>query len=242
MEEHLTKKERIEQKKLDKIANMEHSGGSSKMKAIVIGLVALIFLVGLTYAIFATKKKSTEPVTISSSGWVKGNAESTITLTEFADFQCPACRAFEPMLSQLDKEYGDRVKIVFKHFPLKAIHPNALPAAVAAEAAGKQNKFWEFHDVLYEKQDEWAGEANPKPKFLSYAKGLKLDTAQFEKDLNDSKIKAAVNAQVDEGIKIGVSGTPSLFINGTPIDIPGNYEVLKLQIESMLPNASPSAK
>lgn len=242
MEEHLTKKERKEQKKLERMDQMEGSQKSFKTKGIIIGVVALIFLGFFIYAISAAKNKTVEPVTLSSSGWVKGNPESTVTFTEFADFQCPACKAFEPTLKKLEEEYGDRVKIVFKHFPLKAIHPNAFPSAVAAEAAGRQNKFWEYHDLLFEKQEEWSSAPNPRSKFVEYAKSLKLDTAQFEKDLDDNKLKTAVNVQADEGIRVGVSGTPTLFINGTPIDNPGNYDVLKLQIESVLPDASPSAK
>ncbi len=238
----MTKKERKEQKKLERMDQMEGSQKSFKTKGIIIGVVALIFLGFFIYAINAAKSKPSEPVELSASGWVKGNPEATVTFTEFADFQCPYCKQFSPIVSQLEKEYGDRIKIVFKHFPLKQAHPNAFPAAVAAEAAGRQNKFWEYHDLLFEKQEEWSATPNPQSKFVEYAKGLKLDAAQFEKDLDDDKLKTAVNAQVDEGIKVGVSGTPTLFINGAPIDIPGNYEVLKLQIESVLPDASPSAK
>lgn len=227
--------EQSKKDRLESIAGMEKAkGGSYKMKGAVIGIIAALFLGLFIFAITATKKKNTEPITLSSSGWVKGNPEATVTFTEFADFQCPACLAFEPIIQQLEKEYGDRVKIVYKHFPLKQAHPNAFPAAVAAEAAGKQNKFWEFHDVLFEKQEDWAGAPNPTSKFISYAKSIKLDIVQFEKDLDDDKLKAAVNAQTDEGIRIGVSGTPTLFINGQPIEIPGNYAALKAQIDSAL--------
>lgn len=225
-----SKKERLEA-----VAKMERAKGSShKMKGIIIAVIAALFLGFFVFAITATKKKNSEPVTLSNSGWVKGNPKAAVIFTEFADFQCPACRAFEPSLKKLEEEYGDKVKIVFKHFPLKSIHPNAFAASVAAEAAGKQNKFWEFHDILYKKQAEWAGVPNPTEKFVSYAKSLTLDEEQFEKDLKDPKLQAAVNAQTDEGIRIGVSGTPSLFINGQPIEIPGNYGALKAQIDSAL--------
>lgn len=234
MEDHLTKKEKKEQKKLDKIASMETGQKSSKMKIFVIAAVALIFIGFFGYAVTAAKNKPVAPIELSDSGWVKGNPEATVTFTEFADFQCPYCKQFTPIVKQLEKEYAKEVKIVYKHFPLKQAHPNAFPAAVAAEAAGRQNKFWEFHDILYEKQEEWSGQANPTPKFVAYAKSLKLDAEQFEKDLQDNKLKTAVNAQVDEGIKAGVQGTPSLFINGQAIEIPGNYEVLKAQIDSAL--------
>lgn len=229
MEEHTNKKDRLEN-----IANMEKKDGSFKTKGIIIAVVAALFLGFFVYAVTATKKKSNEPVTLSNSGWVRGNTESTVTFTEFGDFQCPACKAFEPIMQQVVKDYDKEIKIVFKHFPLKSVHPNAMGGAIAAEAAGKQNKFWEYHDVLFAKQEEWVNLPNPESKFISYAKNLKLDAEQFKKDIKDTKIKAAVNAQVDEGIKVGVNSTPTLFINGEMIEIPGNYEALKAQIDSAL--------
>lgn len=229
MEEHTNKKDRLED-----VARMEKKDGSFKTKGIVIAVVAALFLGFFVYAVTATKKKSSEPVVLSNSGWVRGNTESTVTLTEFGDFQCPACKVFEPIFEQVVKDYDKKIKIVYKHFPLKSVHPNAMGAAIAAESAGKQNKFWEYHDLLFAKQEEWSGLPNPESKFMSYAKSLKLDTEQFKKDLKDSKVKASVNAQVDEGIKVGVNSTPTLYINGEMIEIPGNYEALKAQLDSAL--------
>lgn len=246
MEEHLTKKERKEQSKLERLSKMEEKNNGSKTKGLVIAGIVLLFLAFFGYSIYAAKssqeKKLSTVVSLSDKGWVKGNAKSKITFTEFGDFQCPACAAFEPIYAQMSKEYGKDIKVVFKHYPIKSIHPNAFASAVAAEAAGVQGKFWEFHDMLYAKQDEWSQLPDPTPTFLSYAKSLKIDTEKFEKDLGSSALKNKVNSQVDEGIKVGVNSTPSLFINGKPIAIPSSYEALKPQIEEAIKNSKSTKK
>lgn len=234
MDQRLTKKELKEQKKLEQLEKNTEEQRGSRMKWMVIGLVSVLFLGFFIFAIVASKKKSSAPVILSDSGWVKGNTESKVTLTEFGDFQCPACKVFEPTFEQATREYGKKVKFVFKHFPLKALHPNAMPAALAAEAAGAQGKFWEYHDLLYAKQDEWAGATDPTEKFVSYAKSLKLDTDTFKKDLKSKNFERQINDQEDEGIKVGVNGTPAIFLNGVMISIPKDYEELKERLDKAL--------
>lgn len=242
MEEHLTKKERKEQSKLERLSKMEEKSNGSRKKGIIIAGVALLFLLFFGYSIYATKathdKKLSTTVKLSSSGWVTGNPKSKVTLTEFGDLQCPACLAFEPIMSQVRTDYGKTIKIVYKQFPLpKNVHPNAFAAAVSAEAAGKQGKFWEYHDLVYKKQTEWSSLADPTASFVSYAKTLKLDLDQFKKDIESGELKDRVNTQVDEGVKIGVNSTPTLYINGRMIDIPNNYEELKPQIDDAIKNS-----
>lgn len=233
MEERLTKKERKELRKLEERQHMQQNTGS-KSKIIVISILSILFLAFFTFAIIVSKQKANAPVKLSNAGWLTGNPTSKVTLTEFGDFQCPACKAFEPIMQKMRAEYGRKVKIVFKHFPLKSAHPNALIAAKASEAAGAQGKFWEFHDILYENQDLWVQETDPTGKFIEYAKKLQLDVEKFKLDLKNKSFEDKINAQQDEGIQVGVQGTPSVYVNGTSLGVPSGFDQLKKEIEKAL--------
>ena len=233
MEERLTKKEKKELRKLEQMQHVGENSGN-KTKLIISSAVSLLFLAFFAFAIVASKQKANAPVKLSNSGWVTGNPASKVTLTEFGDFQCPACKAFEPVIDQVRKDYGNKVKIVFMHFPLKTAHPNAMLAAKASEAAGAQGKFWEYHDLLYQNQEAWAPLADPTQQLLDYAKSLKLDADKFQKDMNDKTLEAKINAQEDEGINVGVSATPTVYINGAYLGVPGGYDSLKAEIDKAL--------
>src|SRR3989344_8159194 len=141
-----------------------------------IGVVSLA-IVGL--AIFSISgdqppKEVSDTDLVKNSSQVLGSEDAKVTIVEFSDFQCPACGAAHPVVKQVIKEYGDRILFVYRHFPLLATHQYALKAAEAAEAAGEQGKFWEYHDLLFAKQD------NLKTEDLKrYAQELELDTAKF---------------------------------------------------------------
>ncbi|HMS22889.1 MAG TPA: thioredoxin domain-containing protein [Candidatus Levybacteria bacterium] len=235
MEGRLTKKERKEQKRLHIANKMEEK--PQKTKFIIIFLVCVLFLALSAFGIYTIKmsknKRASASVSFLPSGWVTGNTKSSVTVTEFGDFQCPACFTFETTMRRIRSEYGNKVKIVYKHFPLRQAHPNALPSAIAAEAAGKQGKFWEFHDLLYDNQNIWAGLSDPNSEFIKYAEKLKLDTTMFKKELGNSKHKEAISAQEDEGIKIGVNATPTVYVNGMYMGVP-SYEDLKKKIDDAL--------
>lgn len=241
MDERLTKKERKEQRKLEELARMEHDAktkSSSRTKWIVVVAAAVLFLAFFGYSIFASKaahdKQTAAPaIKFANTGWATGNIQSKTTVTEFGDFECSACRAFEPTFDQARKDYGSKVKFVFKHFPLKSVHPNAMIGAVAAEAAGKQGKFWEYHDTLYANQDNWAQQSDPTDQLVSYAKKLNLDVSQFTTDLKSHDFDKIINDQEDEGIKDGVNGTPTVYINGKYLGFP-DYTTLKQAIDKEL--------
>src|SRR5690606_2501503 len=110
---------------------------------------------------------------------IKGTPDASVTLTEYADFQCPACGQFHSIMKTVEERYGDRLAIEFKHFPLTSIHPYAMPAAKAAEAAGVQGKFFEMHDKLFEDQAAWSQSGTPQVFFNKYAEELGLDVALF---------------------------------------------------------------
>jgi protein-disulfide isomerase len=138
----------------------------------------------------------------------KGNPNARLAIVEFSDFQCPFCQRVGPTLQQIEKEYGDQVRIVFKHLPLE-MHPKAPAAHAAAEAAHRQGKFWEMHDLIFANQASMSPE-----RYLDYAKQLGLDLERFQKDVASAEVKARLDADTQEAAKLGVTGTPSFFVNG----------------------------
>lgn len=171
---------------------------------------------------------------VTQTDHVKGNTSSPVVLIEYGDFQCPACKHYYPMIKQLGVEFGDRIQIVSRHFPLKMVHPNAEEAAWAAEAAAAQGKFWEMHDLLFERQDDWARERDPRDMFVEYASILVLDKDQFVRDYESDAARQRVEEQYQSGIAAGVKGTPTFFLNGKPIANPKNYEELQQLVASAL--------
>lgn len=149
------------------------------------------------------------------AGSTKPNVKvsSPVVLEEYGDYQCPPCGQLYPELKQIEKEYGDQVKIVFHHFPLMKLHKNALIAAHAAEAAHNQNKFWEMHDLLYRNQKEWAELVDPRPVFISYAQQLGLNVDSFNRDLESNMIDQKISADIQRGNAQGVTGTPTVFLD-----------------------------
>lgn len=153
-------------------------------------------------------------------GQKKGNPDAKVVITEFADFQCPACKAFAPALTDIEKANSGKVLLVFKHFPLyPQPHKNARVSAYAAESAGKQGKFWEMYSLLYEKQDDWAEQDDPSGKFAEYAQQIGLDVDQFKKDLAAEFGKSRVDADRDFASQLKLRGTPSIFVNGEQFDL-----------------------
>jgi len=171
---------------------------------------------------------------LKSSDWTRGAENPKVTLIEYGDFQCPACRVYEGVVEQLREEFKDTLSFGYRHFPLVQIHQNALLSAKASEAAGLQGKFWEMHDILYEKQSEWSDSTNGKEIFTGYAKNMSLDVVRFEKDLENSELTKKIEADYREGLRIDVSATPTFFVNGKKIKNPGSLEDFKKIIEKEL--------
>jgi protein-disulfide isomerase len=158
----------------------------------------------------------TGPIDVSADDDpAKGDKNAPVTIIEFSDFQCPFCARFHTQtLPQIKSKYIDtgKVKLVYRDFPLTSIHPNAEPAAEASECADEQGKFWEMHDLLFEKQDEWSDIGISK--FKDYAKELNLDADKFNKCLDSSKYKDEISKDMQDGVAAGVQGTPAFFVNG----------------------------
>lgn len=197
---------------------------------IVIALVALMFWAANVSQINPPFSEDS----IHPLDHIKGNASSTVIVVEYSDFQCPACRNYYFAVKELAVEFGDQVAFVYRHFPLNSIHQNAEIAARAAEAAGKQNKFWEMHDLLFEKQAEWSESPNPTALFESYATLVGISVDQFKSDIVSSEVKNLVRAERARAVKIGLQGTPSFFINGEQIQNPGSVADFRVVIKNAL--------
>ncbi len=236
----LTKKQAREQRKREKIIEHQKSLQRQTAKRIIIwslvifGLGAIVFTMAFIGGNSEDSAGQVLADRINSEDNVRGNLQSTIVLTEYSDFQCPACSTYQPMLKQLFNEYGDKIQVVFRHFPLDSIHPKARIAAQAAQAAAQQGKFWEMHDRLFDNQSEWSGASDPIDDFLEYADSLNLDINQFMDDLDSNPVKDKINNDYQSGIEAGVSGTPSFYINGIKINNPRNYSELKQSVEQAI--------
>ena len=158
---------------------------------------------------------------------VKGNAKALVTIVEFTDYECPSCARQHPVLEKIVSEFGDRVRLVVRDFPLSQ-HANARKAAEAAEAAREQNKYWEYAAVLFRNQADLSVD-----KLRQYATDLGLDRARFDASLDSGKFAEKVQRDVVDGHKLGLNGTPTLFINGKRIS-DNSYETMKAAIEAAL--------
>lgn len=211
----------------------------NKKPIIVISIVTVaVFVLGLFYLLKLESKNSSVvtayPVDkISDSDFVKGNKEAKVILIEYSDFQCPACKYYQPIVKKLGEDFSDKLVISYRHFPLSQ-HLNSRVSAYAAEAAGKQSEFWGMHDKIFETQDEWALSSEPKELFTEYAKSLGLDEEKFKSDMDLFEIKDKVEEQLKSGEKYYVTSTPSFFLNGRKIKVPPDYEGFKKLIEDKL--------
>lgn len=210
--EHLTKRDLKAMRNLDRLETKTLEQKQNLIKIIVIGIASVLFLVFFAAVIIISKQKVSE-IKLSTVGWVRGDQNAKVTLIEFSDLQCPACKAYQPVIEQTLKDFNGRVKLLYKHFPL-SIHKNSTVAAIAAEAAGAQGKFFEMHDKLFEKQADWSAldASTVEEVFVSYAKELNLDIEKFKKDLNDKTLAEKISSQQNEGTVVGVNSTPSFYI------------------------------
>ena len=142
-----------------------------------------------------------------------GSADAPVTLVEYGDYECPHCGAAHPIVKRALRKLGKHVRFVFRNFPLGEMHPHAVQAACAAEAAGLQDAFWEMHDHLFEHQN-----ALERDDLIAYAKTLGLDAARFARDLDDPSIEERVRRDFASGVRSGVNGTPTFFIQGQRFD------------------------
>jgi protein-disulfide isomerase len=159
--------------------------------------------------------------TVGERDHVKGTSAAAVTLVEYGDYECPHCREAYYIVKELQQSLGVNLRFVFRNFPLSTAHPNAEPAAEAAEAAGAQGKFWEMHDLLFENQQALESES-----LVEYARLTGLDTSRFIRDLNQHRYAKRVREDFMSGVRSGVNGTPTFFVDG--IRHNGSYEFVSL--------------
>lgn len=238
-EEKLTKREKWEIRKAERAEEGKRLARARMVKRTSLWTVGLL-AVGLT--VFGLTRTSSNPATggaglladaLSALDQIKGNKESQVVLVEYSDFQCPACKAYHPVVKQLMEEFGDKIQFVYRHFPLSQ-HKQARPAAYAAEAAGRQGKFWEMHDLIFDRQNDWANQGDAEKLFLDYASELKLNLDQFGNDLDAAEIKDKVESDFKSGAASSVNHTPTFFLNGKEIPNPQGYEEFKALIAGAL--------
>jgi protein-disulfide isomerase len=163
---------------------------------------------------------------------IRGSENAAVTIVEWSDFQCPFCNRVEPTLAQIEKEYGDQVRVVFKHLPLP-MHPQAPDAHAAAEAAHRQGKFWEMHDLIFQNQRDLRVET-----LEGYARQLGLDMDRYRRDVKSEEVANRIDADMKQAGSVGVSGTPAFFINGRFLSGAQPYANFKRYIDSALQKAS----
>lgn len=206
----------------------------------VLGLILVLVVAGAAWwasrgAVAPTTSTGALAAPVTADDWRKGAASSTVTIVEYSDFECPACATYYPLLNQLVSDFPEQVAVVYRHFPL-SYHQSGQLSARFAEAAGRQGKFWEMHNLLFDNQTTWTknSAAANEALFKTYAKQIGLDLVRLEADLVDAGLAAAVEADYQSGERSGVNATPSLFLNGQKIKNPGNYEALKQLVENEL--------
>jgi len=180
------------------------------------------------------------PVDVNTDGdLILGNNNAKITIIDFSDYQCPFSeRFYSEIFVNLKQDFIDKgvVKYIFKDYPLN-FHPNALPAAIAAECAGQQNKYWEMHSKLFETQEVWSGLENTEDTYNGYAKEIGLNLTKYTACIGEQSIKDEIMTDRSDGTAAGASGTPTLFINGMIVrGVPQSYDQFKQYLESQIGN------
>ena len=160
---------------------------------------------------------------------VLGPPDALVQLVEFGDYQCPHCGAAYPVLKQLQKTYAEKMLFAFRNFPLANAHEYALSAAIAAEAAGRQHRYWEMHDLIFENQVLLSEEV-----FAEFARELALNPAVFEKDMQDEALREKVETDFESGVRSGVNGTPTFYMNGHKYTGDYSYKALSAGIDKYI--------
>lgn len=166
-------------------------------------------------------------VPIGENDYTAGSKDAKVTLVEYGDYECPHCGRAYSIVKKVQKAMGDKLRFVFRNFPLTQVHPNALHAAEAAEIAGRQGKYWEMHDALFENQNALDDES-----LIGYADRMGLDVEKFTEDLENDTFEEKVREDFMGGAESGVNGTPTFFINGARFNQSWDYESLLEALEN----------
>lgn len=213
---------------------------SNKLLITILSIIGIVGFLALSYAMTSSPKNSlfAEVNQIKQSDHLTWSKEKKNILVEYSDLQCPACKSFHDLLKQFEStqsaEYAITKKIafVYRHYPL-AQHQYANDAAYAAEAAGKQGKFFEMTDLIFQNQDTWSKRADAKDIFLGYAQDLSLNLEQFKKDRESQAVKTKVSEDLLSGEKAQIQGTPTFFLNGKKLDDVRSFDEFKRLLKDL---------
>lgn len=208
-----------------------------ELKLIAIPLIILAIIAGY----FISQKPKEETITEvapeaqgqihRSSAYVKGPADAPVKIVEFFDPECSGCRAFYPVMMKVMEEYKDKISLEGRYM---LFHTNSYDAALALEGAGKQGKYWEYAELLFNKQEDWGNFKEPiRHMFEGYAKELGLDLMEFKKSYEDFSYKSVIAQDMNDGKLLGVHGTPTVFVNGKKLERI-SYDLLKEAINNEL--------
>lgn len=216
-----------------------------KMKPIAWVVLAVALFGGLMWWAVSMNSKeafAVDPALLAvvADDYSIGSSTASATLVEYLDFECEACGAYFPLVKQLEKDFPNDLRVVRRYFPLPG-HRNGLTAALAVEAAARQGKYEEMHDLLFTEQKNWGEKQAPTPEvFEGYAEQLGLDVAKFKEDVSSQSVKDRVQRDVDSGRALGNSGTPTFFLNGQKIQNPQGYEPFKALVQSVIDVSAPA--
>ncbi len=209
-------------------------------------ILTVIMVAMIGFIVFIKNDKAAKDGSAASSQGSQnyyGKQDSPVTITEFVDFQCEACYAYYPYVKQVKEMYKDQVRFQVRYFPITSGHQFAMQAARAAEAAARQDKFWEMHDKLFEGQKQWEQTQNPQTYFDQYAEEVGLNMEQYRTDRDSSDVAAVINKDLEDVKTLGGDGTPTFAINGKKVENPGpTAETLSKMIEDALKEAGITPK
>jgi protein-disulfide isomerase len=173
-------------------------------------------------------------VDLKGGGRFRGPEDAQVTLVEFGDYQCPSCAAYHPFVKEILNRYPKQVRLEFHHFPLITIHPNAMAAHKAVEAAGEQGHYWEMHDALFDHQTQWATRPDPKPAFAAIANGIGINGTILLQAMENPQIQERILKDVERGDRAGVQFVPTFYINGQQVPLKMSMEDFVQVIETHL--------
>lgn len=216
----------------------EQRSKTGKNLLTVLGIIAVIGAIGYGLMSLSDPETSFSPplsLLVDQTDHIKGNEQAAVTLVEYGDYECPGCAAYAPLVSQAASNFGEDLRIVYRHSPIQG-HVNSVPAAYAAEAAGKQGKFWEMNDLLFSSQRNWMGQSDPYPKFEELAQSLELNVEQFKSDYDSQDVRDKVQRDKDSADESGVNATPTFFLNGEKVErLPGTpqafFDLIQKEID-----------
>ncbi|MDF1766703.1 MAG: thioredoxin domain-containing protein [Gammaproteobacteria bacterium] len=216
----MNKRDQQRQRREQKQRDAQKSEGTRKLLSrfglyFVVPVLALIVVYTLM-----NQAPTYSPIEVADNDHVRGDRDAPVTIVVYADFQCPACATEHDTMMRLWPEINDDAHLIFRHFPITTTHPNSWTASLYAEAAGRQGRFWEMHDALFQTQQIWSPLRSVEAEFDSYALELNIDIDRLHADMQDESLIEKIRADQRGGNTAGVRGTPAVFIEGRQLSQP----------------------